>query len=97
MDQEDLMPDRQPCLDPVAQFGAVSVTGVKVKRPDPGAHREFLALDAHRFRAVLQDAPHCAHRLKAGEQNGASSRQSQFFSRCRMRPASHMPEAAMTM
>ena len=31
MDQKHLMPDRQPLLDPVAQLGAVGVTGVEVK------------------------------------------------------------------
>ena len=32
------------------------MAGVEVERPDPGAHAEFLSLNADRSRPILQDA-----------------------------------------
>src|ERR1019366_10347509 len=69
MNQESAARNRPARCDPARQFRAVGMAGVVVDAADTRGDLDFIALDAHRLGAVIEETAERALRLKADEQH----------------------------
>lgn len=94
--QKQFVPNGQTLADPSVQIRSVRMTGIQVERTDPRLDLNFLTLDTNAAGTVEENAPERTLGLIAHQQHiGAAGPQPLCFRWWRIRPASHMPLAAM--